>query len=68
MNRQAVLIKDGDHATAYVEVDPGVFEARRVVVGHTAGEHAQIVSDVSPGERVAVAGALLLDQQSGAAL
>ncbi|MCY0989353.1 efflux RND transporter periplasmic adaptor subunit [Nannocystis sp. ILAH1] len=66
--KQAVLIKDGESATAYVEVDPGVFEARRVVVGHTAGDHAQVVSGVNPGERVAVAGALLLDQQSGAAL
>lgn len=48
-------------------VDPGVFEARRVIVGHTAGDRAQVVSGVNPGERVAVAGALLIDQQSGAA-
>ncbi|WP_096326840.1 efflux RND transporter periplasmic adaptor subunit [Nannocystis exedens] len=66
--KQAVLIKDGETATAYVEVDLGVFEARQVVVGHTAGEHAQIVVGVAPGDRVAVSGALLIDQQSATEL
>ncbi|MDC0720461.1 efflux RND transporter periplasmic adaptor subunit [Nannocystis bainbridge] len=61
--KQAVLIKDTDTATAYFEVEPGTFEARHVVLGHTSGDHAQIVSGVNPGERVAVAGALLIGQQ-----
>ncbi|MCY1059224.1 efflux RND transporter periplasmic adaptor subunit [Nannocystis sp. SCPEA4] len=62
--KQAVLIRGGDKSTAYVEVGPGQFEARDVVVGHTSGERAQIVSGIAPGERVAVSGALLLDQQA----
>jgi hypothetical protein len=66
--KEAVLIKDGDASTAYVEVAPGVFEARRVVVGHTPGDHARIVSGVAPGERVAAAGALPIDQQAGTTL
>ncbi|WAS91122.1 efflux RND transporter periplasmic adaptor subunit [Nannocystis punicea] len=66
--KEAVLIKGDDESTAYVEVAPGVFEARRVVVGHTSGEHAQVVSGVAPGERVAVSGALLIDQQARNAL
>ncbi|MDC0672178.1 efflux RND transporter periplasmic adaptor subunit [Nannocystis radixulma] len=66
--KQAVLIRGGDQSTAYVEVGPGQFEARDVVVGHTSGERAQIVSGIAPGERVAVSGALLLDQQAKQAL
>lgn len=66
----APLLEIGDKTALWVvaEVDPGVFEARRVTVGPTAGDHAQVVSGLNPGERVAVAGALLIDQQSGVAL
>lgn len=62
--KAAVLIQDGETSTAFVEVGPGVFEAREVVVGHTSNDRAQVVSGISPGERVAVAGALLIDQQT----
>jgi cobalt-zinc-cadmium efflux system membrane fusion protein len=62
--KTAVLIKDGMHSVVYVEDGPGQYVQREVVLGHTFGEHVQIISGVKPGERVAVAGALLIDAEA----
>jgi cobalt-zinc-cadmium efflux system membrane fusion protein len=60
--KTAVLIEDGQHSVAYVETAPGAFVQRPVVLGHTFGDRVQVLSGVESGERVATAGALLLDQ------
>ncbi len=58
----AVLIRDGKESVVYVENSPGTFVRREVVVAqHVEHGRVQIVSGVSPGERVVVKGALLLD-------
>ena len=58
----AVLIKDGKESVVYVEQDPQTFVRRSVVVAqHVENGRVQIVSGVSPGEKVVVKGALLLD-------
>jgi hypothetical protein len=62
--KTAVLIKDGTHSIVYVEEAEGQFAQRDVVLGHTFGEHVQVISGIKPGERVAVAGALLLDAEA----
>lgn len=62
--KTAVLIKDGQHSIVYVEESPGRFAQRSVVLGHTFGEHVQIISGITPGESVAVAGALLIDAEA----
>lgn len=62
--KTAVLIKDGTHSIVYVEEADGQFAQRDVVLGHTFGEHVQVISGVKAGERVAVAGALLLDAEA----
>lgn len=59
--KTAVLIKDGKTAVVYVEQREGAFARREVQMGHTFGEYVQILSGVRPGERIAVAGALLID-------
>ncbi len=58
----AVLIRDGKESIVYVEQGPGTFIRRTVVIArHVDSGRVQIVSGVSPGERVVVKGALLLD-------
>ncbi|MDC0669388.1 efflux RND transporter periplasmic adaptor subunit [Nannocystis radixulma] len=62
--KTAVLIKDGTHSIVYVEDAPGKFAQRDVVLGHTFGEHVQVISGIKPGERIAVSGALLIDGEA----
>ena len=57
----AVLIKDGKEPVVYVQKDPLTFVRRRVVVAQPVEGRVQIVSGLSPGEKVVVRGALLLD-------
>ncbi len=57
----AVLIKDGKDPVVYVQKDPLTFVRRRVVVAQPVEGRVQIVSGLSPGEKVVVRGALLLD-------
>jgi cobalt-zinc-cadmium efflux system membrane fusion protein len=57
----AVLIKDGKRNIVYVESGEGAFAPRDVVVGQSIDGHVQVISGLTPGERVVVRGALLLD-------
>ena len=57
----AVLIKDGKDPVVYVQQDPLTFVRRRVVVAQPVQGRVQVVSGLSPGEKVVVRGALLLD-------
>ena len=58
---EAVLIKDGKDPVVYVETDPLTFVRRSVVVAQPVDGRVQIVSGLSPGDKVVVRGALLLD-------
>ena len=60
----AVLIKDGKEPVVYVQKDPLTFVRRRVVVAQPFEGRVRIVSGLSPGEKVVVRGALLLDGSS----
>ncbi len=57
----AVLIKDGKEPIVYVQREPLVFVRRRVVIGQPVEGRVQVVSGLSPGDKVVVTGALLLD-------
>ena len=57
----AVLIKDGQHATVYVENGDGMFTPREVTVGQAIDGRVHVLAGVVPGEHVVVRGALLLD-------
>jgi len=57
----AVLIKDGKDPVIYLQTDPLTFVRRRVVVAQPVEGRVQIVSGLSPGDKVVVRGALLLD-------
>lgn len=60
----AVLIKDGKRRIVYVERPDGAFESREVQTGHSHNGLVVILQGLSPGERVVVRGALLLDTQA----
>jgi cobalt-zinc-cadmium efflux system membrane fusion protein len=57
----AVLIKDGSNPVVYVQKDPLTYLRRPVVLAQPVEGRVQIVSGLSPGEKVVVRGALLLD-------
>jgi len=57
----AVLIKDGKRNIVYVENGDGTFVPRDVILGQSVEDHVQVISGITPGERVVVRGALLLD-------
>jgi membrane fusion protein, heavy metal efflux system len=61
----AVLIKDGERDIVYVENSDGTFVPRDVVVTQSIDGHVQVTSGLTPGERIVVRGALLLDQAAG---
>jgi membrane fusion protein, heavy metal efflux system len=60
----AVLIKDGKRRVVYVEGPDGKFEARDVVLGRNRDGRVAVLNGLSPGDRVVVRGALLLDTQA----
>jgi cobalt-zinc-cadmium efflux system membrane fusion protein len=60
----AVLIRDGKRRVVYVEKSDGAFEARDVETGRNRGGQVVILKGLSPGEKVVVRGALLLDTQA----
>jgi len=57
---EAVLVK-GKDTIVYVEKNPTTFERRPVVVGQPVNGRVSVISGVSPGDRIVVRGALLLD-------
>ncbi len=60
--RNAVLMA-GESSVIYVEVEPGQFEIRRVVLGASCGDQIAILSGVEEGEQVATRGNFLIDSQ-----
>jgi cobalt-zinc-cadmium efflux system membrane fusion protein len=57
----AVLIKDGQDPVVYVQQDALTYLRRPVVIAQPVEGRVQVVSGLSPGDKVVVRGALLLD-------
>lgn len=60
----AVLIKDGKRRVVYIEEADGKYAARDVVLGRNRDGLVAVLKGLSPGDRVVVRGALLLDTQA----
>lgn len=56
----AAVVLDGASAVVFVETKQGTFVRREVVVGRRSRGEVEVLSGVSPGERVVTTGALLL--------
>jgi Cu(I)/Ag(I) efflux system membrane fusion protein len=61
---EAAVIDTGARKVVYVEVEPGVYEGREVVLGKLIGGRYPVLDGLAPGERVAASGAFLIDAES----
>ena len=61
---ETAVIDTGTRKIVYVEVEPGVFEGRQVVLGTRVGDRFPVLEGLEPGEKVAAAGAFLVDAES----
>jgi Cu(I)/Ag(I) efflux system membrane fusion protein len=61
---ESAVIDTGSRKVVYVESGPGLFEGRAVTLGARAGESYPVLAGLTPGERVAAAGAFLIDAES----
>lgn len=61
---ESAVIDTGSRKVVYVESEPGVFEGRAVVLGPRAGDRFPVLEGLAPGEKVAAAGAFLIDAES----
>jgi Cu(I)/Ag(I) efflux system membrane fusion protein len=61
---QHAVIDTGTRHIVYVEREPGTFEGVEVVLGPRSGERYPVLSGLSPGEKIAAAGAFLIDAET----
>ncbi len=61
---ESSVIDTGAKTVVYVEVDPGIYEGREVVLGPRIGDRFPVLDGVLPGDRVAASGAFLIDAES----
>jgi Cu(I)/Ag(I) efflux system membrane fusion protein len=61
---ESSVIDTGSRKIVYVESEPGVFEGREVILGPRIGNRFPVLEGLAPGERVAAAGAFLIDAES----
>ena len=61
---ESAVIDTGSRKIVYVENEPGVYEGREVVLGPRIGDRYPVLEGLAPGERVAAAGAFLIDAES----
>jgi membrane fusion protein, copper/silver efflux system len=61
---QSAVIDTGARKVVFVESMPGVFDGVEVVLGPRSGGFYPVVRGLEPGQRVAVAGAFLLDAET----
>ncbi len=61
---ETAVIDTGDRQVVFVETEPGVFDARAVVLGPRAGDFFPVLEGIDMGDRVASHGAFLLDAET----
>jgi Cu(I)/Ag(I) efflux system membrane fusion protein len=61
---ESAIIDTGRQKIVYVEREPGTFEGVKIEVGPRAGDQFAVLSGLSPGDRVAAAGAFLIDAET----
>jgi Cu(I)/Ag(I) efflux system membrane fusion protein len=61
---ESAVIDTGVRKVVYIESEPGVFEGREVVLGPRIGNRFPVMEGLAPGEKVAAAGAFLIDAES----
>ena len=60
----SAVIDTGERRVAYVETMPGMFDGVEVTLGPRCDEFYPVIGGLAPGQRVATAGAFLLDAET----
>jgi Cu(I)/Ag(I) efflux system membrane fusion protein len=61
---ERAVIDTGTKQIVYVERKPGVFEGVEVKLGPRVGDYYPVVNGLTPGDRIAAAGAFLVDAET----
>ena len=61
---ESAVIDTGSARSSTSRAEPGVFEGREVVLGPRIGDRFPVLEGLAPGEKVAAAGAFLIDAES----
>jgi membrane fusion protein, copper/silver efflux system len=61
---QSAVVDTGARKVAFVEGMPGMFDGVEVVLGPRCGDFYPVVRGLEPGQRIATAGAFLLDAET----
>jgi Cu(I)/Ag(I) efflux system membrane fusion protein len=61
---ESAVIDTGTRKIVYVETEPGVYEGHEVVLGPRSGDRFGVLEGLAPGEKIATAGAFLIDAES----
>ncbi len=61
---ESAVVDTGTRTIVYVEASPGVFEGRAVVLGPRSGDSFPVLDGLTPGDRIAAAGAFLIDAET----
>jgi len=61
---ESAVVDTGARTIVYVEAGPGVFEGRAVVLGPRSGDSFPVLDGLAPGDRIAAAGAFLIDAET----
>lgn len=61
---ESAVVDRGDEHLVYVETMPGMFDGVAIKVGRRIGSYYPVLSGVKPGQRVAAAGAFLIDAET----
>lgn len=61
---ESAVVDTGTEKIVYVEREPGVFEGALVTLGHPSDGYYPVIAGLMPGDRVASAGAFLVDAET----
>jgi Cu(I)/Ag(I) efflux system membrane fusion protein len=61
---ESAIVDHGARKVVYIETGPGMFDGAEVVVGPRCGEFYPVLSGLEAGQRVATAGAFLIDAEA----
>jgi YHS domain-containing protein len=61
---ESAVVDTGTRAVVFVERMPGMFDGVEVVLGPRCGESYPVIKGLEPGQRVATAGAFLIDAET----
>jgi membrane fusion protein, heavy metal efflux system len=63
---QSAIVYEGEEAHVWVVRNDGTIAARKIVTGRTTDDMVEVLSGVSPGEKIVTRGALFIDRAGGA--